>query len=132
MEIATEVSSKSPKAFPAGGPHTSDVFEELRQNPRSEYSISQAYSMAMIGSHEEPVRGDRVVYSDADHTWTVLRIVGTTERKLVVYLVQVTNSGSIQFRFFDSATNAPWRSVYLPTGPLFRSANRRAGGKRGA
>lgn len=131
MAITLTEETKRPKALPAGGPHTNDTFEQLRQFPRSEYSISQAYSMAMIATGEQPVRGDRIVYSDAEHTWTVLRIVGTTERKIVVYLVQVTNSGSIQFRFFDSATNAPWRSIYLPTGPLFRSANRR-GGKNGA
>jgi hypothetical protein len=123
--FSLQVPTAQPKALPAGGPNTNSVFEELRQHPKSEYSISMVYTLAMMASHELPIRGDVVLFDHLEQHWIIERRNRTSVRSLFLQLVQVTNGGSLQFRFLDAITGEGWRSVFLPTEPLFKTTNRR-------
>jgi hypothetical protein len=112
--------------MPTGGPHTNDAFEEMRQHPTSQYSLTTVYTMALMATSEQPVRGDAMFWNESDQTWTLLRTPpGGRERKIIVQMVQVTHGGSIQFRFLDVAARLGWRSTYLPTAALVRSAGKK-------
>ncbi len=124
MSLFTQTKTK-PKSLTPGGPNTNDVFEQIRQNPISDYSVSVVYLVAMMAAAEEPMKGDHILYNASECAWTVYRNApGFSERKITLQLVQVTHGGSLQFRVLDIAANRGWRSVYLPTGPLSKSAKR--------
>lgn len=118
--------SPSAKALPHPGPRTNAPFEELRQNPRSEYSLSMVFLVALAATNEQPVRGDQITYNDDDKMWTFRRKQNKT-RKIFVQLSQVTSGGSIQMRVLDIATGPAWRSMYIPTDSLIRCNNNGAG-----
>ncbi len=124
MRILQTASEAPPKTLPAGGPKTNDTFEELRQNPRSGYSLSMVYSVALQKIGEQSARGDSMFYNESEETWTLFRAKpGEHERKIFIQLVQVTHGGSIQFRVLDASAGSGWQSAYLPTEALVKSAN---------
>lgn len=116
------ISKPSPKPLPPGGPKTNDVFEELYQHPKSAYSVSMAYMVALNAASEISMKGDKISWDSASSKWVLIRNpTGKKERKIFIQVVQVTHGGNIQFRVLDLASGFGWRSAYLPTGPLERS-----------
>ena len=114
------------RRLPASGPHTNEAFEEMRQHPTSEYTLTTVYTVALMATGEQPVRGDAIFWNESDKTWTLIRTPPSGhERKIIVQLMQVTHGGSIQFRFLDVAAGLGWRSTYLPTAALVRSAGKK-------
>ena len=125
MSILTQEKA-FPRAFPPGGPKTNDTFEEIKQHPTSDYSLSMVYLVAMMAAAEEPMKGDHIFYNASDCSWTVYRNAPRcSERKIILNLVQVTHGGSLQFRVLDIAAGHGWRSVYLPTKALSKSVKKK-------
>lgn len=126
---SVQSSEKEPKPLPTAGPKTNDPFEELRQNPRSEYSLSMVYSVAMMAIGEKPTRGDSMFYNEDEKTWTLYRTppFGIKETKTLIQLVQVTHGGSIQFRVLEIDSGLGWKSAYLPTAALMRTGGKKKG-----
>lgn len=114
------VSANPNKPLPHPGPRTNAPFEEMYQNPRSEYSLSMIFLVALMATGEMPVKGDKVYYNDAERMWTFSR-PGNKERRILVQLAQVTSGGSLQFRVLDLAQHAPWKSAYVPTAALVKA-----------